>query len=91
MTKPIQISITIETEDIDGHMLEVATAHVLGTGVQGVVRIIGGGADTETKAAEAGRAAIRKYREIIGNDTDDEISNPTILIGDFGLGGPGAR
>ncbi len=90
MPSPIQISITIETEDIEGHTMEVATAHVVGTGVRGIVRIIGGG-DTETKAAEAGRAAIRKYREIIGNDTDDEISNPNLLIGDFGLGGPAAR
>ena len=90
MPSPIQISITIETEDIEGHTMEVATAHVVGTGVRGIVRIIGGG-DTETKAAEAGRAAIRKYREIIGDDTNDEISNPNLLIGDFGLGGPGAR
>ena len=87
----IQISITIEPEDIEGHTMEVATAHVLGTGVRGVVRIIGAGTDTETQAAEAGRAAIRKYREIIGDDTNDEISNPNILIGAFGLGGPAAR
>ncbi len=91
MPKPLQISITIETEDIEGQMIEVASAHVLGTGVHGLVRIIGGGADTETKAAEAGRAAIRKYREIIGDDTNDEISNPNIVIGAFGFGGPAAR
>ena len=76
MKKQIQITVVIEVEEIEGEQMEVATAYVHGTGVRGVCQVIGGGVDTETKAAEAARAAVRKHRGIIGDDLTEELTQP---------------
>ena len=78
MKKKITVQVVIEIELIDGEPFEVATGHVAGTGVRGVCQVIGGG-DTETKAAEAARAAVRKLREITGDDFTEELTFPPKL------------
>jgi len=70
--RTIHVDLTLTLDDFDGELREVAHAHVRGYGVRGFCTAIGG--DTETKAAEAARAAVRKLRAIEGDDLTEELT-----------------